>query len=94
MTKDRPQVRNRSRVVVVEGVSFDGPCKIEVQREEWISQVSNRYFTVWSARQQGRLGWEAARDPRGAIRRAAYVPDGERPRWLTAATKAVREAFA
>lgn len=84
-----PFRRNVSAIVRVRAEDFDGPCLLEVQRQEWRNPKTGRYRTVWSARRTGRLGWDASSSLRDALKRAAYVRDGRRPAWLTAA---VREA--
>lgn len=87
---DRPRIRNRSPIVLVAGEDYDGPCVIEVQREEWLTPATRRYRVVYSARRRGRLGWDTARDLREALARAAYVPTNRRPAWLAAAVRDAR----
>lgn len=96
MTSDiatKPFSRNRSRIVVVPGEFVGRPRAYEVQVEEWLSRSTGRYRRVWSARQKGDLGWHTGRSVRKALARAAYVREGQRPRWLSAAAALAEESL-
>lgn len=87
----RPFRRARSRILRVPALDPGGkPITLEVQTEEWLNAKTGRYRRVWSARQVDRLGWDTSSSLREALRRAAYVPAGARPAWLTDAVRRAR----
>ena len=83
-TTTKPFRRNVSRTIRVQAIDGLGePLMLELQAEEWLHVRTRRYRRLWSARRVGRLGWDASSSAREALRRAAYLPEGQRPAWLT-----------
>lgn len=89
MTKGpRPFSRSRTHTIRIQATDAAGePITLELHAEQWLHAKTGRYRWVFSARQAGRLGWEASSSPREALRRAAFIPVHKRPAWLAAGVR-------
>ena len=92
MTTPPPFSRNRSRTVTIPGEFAGRPTLYEIHTEEWLRKTG-RYARVWSARQKGSLGWNAASSARGALMGAACLRGRVRPMWLADASAEAEKAL-